>query len=133
MDHMTKIIMPRIPHYIADALEMRGDSEGASTARNKTDLVDRFIEVRHGCSALSLQPAVGCYTCVCVWLLNVRCVCNPTQVLRVEEKHLTEEERKKCHELETACVTAIVAFPIPRASHFYLVCLCPGIEYATLL
>ena len=61
---MTKIIMPRIPHYIADALEMRGDSEGASTARNKTDLVDRFIEVRHGCSALPLQPAVGCYTCV---------------------------------------------------------------------
>ena len=46
MDHMTKVIMPRIPHYIADGLEMRGDVAGSKGARNKADLVERFIEVR---------------------------------------------------------------------------------------
>lgn len=56
MDHMTKVIMPRIPHHIADALEMRGDAKGAAGARNKADLVDRFIEV---CRVTASSTFVG--------------------------------------------------------------------------
>ena len=45
MDHMRKIVLPRIPHFIADSMEMRGDEDGAKNSGNKKEMVERFMEV----------------------------------------------------------------------------------------
>lgn len=45
LKHADKIVLPGIPHWISESLDMRGDTKGSSTARNKSDMVERFYEV----------------------------------------------------------------------------------------